>query len=180
LNTNYQQKSFWEVIKPWLCSIFLLPIGILIILNDGDFIFILDHFNLLIHEGGHGIFRIFGRFIYTLGGTLMQIIIPGLFIFYFSINRKKIGIQIALVWLGQNLLNIGTYAADAVKQQLPLLGGNKVYHDWSYLLRETNLLSKAELVGSIFDWIGILVIVFALILPLFMREYEQVELDLKV
>lgn len=110
----------------------------------------------------------------------MQIIIPGLFIFYFTINRKKIGIQIALVWMGQNLFNIGTYAADAVKQQIPLLGGNKVYHDWSYLLREINLLSSAELVGSIFDWIGILVIVFALILPLFMREYKQVELDLEV
>ena len=82
---------------------------------------LLDHFTLLIHEGGHGIFRIFGSFIYTLGGSLMQILIALLFIFYFYSNKKKIGVQISFVYLGENLLNISKYASDAQAQKSTII-----------------------------------------------------------
>ena len=68
MNTSQKFKTLFP-------SLILLPVILWLILNGGKFVFLLDHFNLLIHEGGHGIFKIFGDFIYTLGGTLMQIII---------------------------------------------------------------------------------------------------------
>ena len=48
--------------------------------------------------------------------------------------------QVSLLWFGQNFINISVYAADAQAKRLPLLGGNKVYHDWDYLLREIGIL----------------------------------------
>ncbi len=156
----------------------MLPIVIWLSINAGEFIFLLDHFNLLIHEGGHGIFSLFGQFIYTLGGTLMQIILPLLFIYYFLSHRKKIGTQISLVWLGQNLMNISIYAADAQERSLPLLGGNKVYHDWTYLLNKTGMLLYDDEIGFLFYFLGLVTFVFSLFLPLILREYKSTEINL--
>ncbi len=72
----------------------------------------------------------------------MQLIIPSMFIIYYLIKKKKFGTQIFLVWLGENLMNISVYAADARTQKLPLLGGNKVYHDWTWLLSQTGMLEQ--------------------------------------
>jgi len=169
-----------QATKPWIASLFLLPIGLFLIFNKGEFIFILDHLNLLFHEGGHGVFSFFGRFIYTLGGTLMQIIIPSLFIFYFFINHQRIGIQISLIYLAENLMNIGVYASDARDQILPLIGGKGTYHDWKYLLGKTNMLEYDQFIGSLFYYSALLIIIFSLLLPLFMKDYDTANLNLKI
>ena len=168
-----------EKIKPWFPSLILLPIGLFLIFNKGEFIFILDHLNLLFHEGGHGIFSFFGTFIYTLGGTLMQIIIPSLFIFYFYTNNQKVGIQISLIYLAQNLMNISVYASDASTQRLPLIGKG-TYHDWTYLLSSIKILEYDQFIGNVFYYSAILIILFSLLLPLFMRDYETADLNLKL
>ena len=169
-----------EEIKRWLPSLILLPIVLWLIFNGGKFIIIIDHFNLLIHEGGHGIFKVFGDFVYTLGGTLMQIILPSLFVFYFVRNEKRIGTQISLIWLGQNLLNISVYAGDALERKLPLLGGKKVYHDWTHLLNQTGLILHAKEVGYFFFGLGLIAFIFCLILPLFMKDYEKKKINLNI
>lgn len=164
--------------KPWIGSIVLLPIVLLLTINAGKFIFLLDHFNLLIHEGGHGIFKIFGGITYALGGTLMQIILPLVFVYYFISNKKKFGTQLSFVWLGQNLMNISVYAADAQERILPLLGGNKVYHDWHYLLGKFELLEYDNEIGLFFYFLGIAFYITALLVPVLIKRHTQVKLDL--
>jgi len=168
-----------KTIKPWIASLILLPIGLFLIFNKGDFIFILDHLNLLFHEGGHGVFSFFGTFIYTLGGTLMQILIPSLFIFYFYTNNQRVGIQISLIYLAENLMNISVYVSDARTQRLPLIGKG-TYHDWTYLLSSINLLKYDQFIGSVFYFSAILIILLSLLVPLFMRDYETSNLNLKI
>jgi hypothetical protein len=112
----------------------------------------------------------FGKFIYTLGGTLMQIILPSLITWYFWKNSYRTGVQIGLLWLGQNFINISVYAADARAQALPLLGGSKVYHDWAYLLGSLNLLQYDAEVGYLFFGIATLILLISLILPLIFQE----------
>lgn len=163
-------------IKNWLGSFVLLPIVALLVINNGNFISLLDHFTLLIHEGGHGIFRIFGDFVYTLGGSLMQILISLLFIYYFYSNKKNFGLQISLIYLGENLLNISKYASDAQAQKLPLLGGNKVYHDWNFLLSKMNILEYDQTVGYLF--VGLALISF--IVGLLIKNIEHVNLELNL
>ncbi len=167
-------------LKPWLGSILLFPIMVWLIFNNGNFIPLLDHFTLLIHEGGHGIFKIFGSFIYTLGGSLMQILIGLLFIYYFYSNNKKIGVQISLVYLGENLLNISKYASDAQAQKLTLLGGNNVYHDWTFLLNKMNILEYDQTVGYFFVGLAIISFILAILIPLLPKESEQINLELNL
>ncbi len=167
-------------IKAFLGSIVLLPIIVWLIINNGRFIFFIDHFNLLIHEGGHGIFRFFGKFIYTLGGSLMQILIPSLILYYFYSNRKIFGAQASLVFLGENLLNISGYALDAKAQKLPLLGGNRVYHDWHYLLDKLNILDYYYFAGYFFIALAFLSFLISLLLPIIMNKYSTEKINLNL
>ncbi|MEW6652156.1 MAG: hypothetical protein AB1394_01675 [Bacteroidota bacterium] len=179
LNYTLKENSFLEKIIPWLVSIFLFPVMIYFYFNIGSFLLI-DYLNLLIHEGGHGVFRIFGDFIYTLGGTLMQIIIPTMFVVYYFIKKIKIGVQIFLVWLGQNFFNISVYASDAQTQKLPLLGSGKVYHDWTYLLNKIDIIEYDSLIGNIFIFIGIAMFCTALLVPLVIKEEKRISIELNL
>lgn len=165
-------------LKPWITSALLIPVIYYLIKNDARLL-IIDYVNLLIHEGGHGIFKIFGKYIHALGGTLAQVLIPGMFIVFYFINKKKIPAQICLVWLGQNLINISIYASDARSQKLPLLGGKKVYHDWTYLLGETGLLNYDKEVGIFFYTLAIIAFLTALIIPLLIKNYESARINLE-
>jgi len=166
-----------EELKRWIPSVILLPIMIYLILNEGKFTFI-DYVNLLIHEGGHGIFSFFGKFIYTLGGTLTQILIPGMFVIYYLVVKKRVLTQIFMTWLGQNIINISAYVADARAQKLPLLGGKKVYHDWTYLLNQIGLLEYDLVVAKIFYFFGIIVFVTSFLIPLIIKDYKPVKIEL--
>src|ERR1017187_4622027 len=121
--------SRFEPIKRWIQSLIILPLALYFTLNRGQYGMI-DNADLVIHEAGHFFFSFFGKYIYTLGGALMQILLPSLILWYFLSNYYRTGIQFTLLWLGQNFVNISVYAADARAQALPLLGGNSVYHDW--------------------------------------------------
>lgn len=155
----------FDEFKRWIPSIIISPIIIWMLLNRGNYTLI-DNADLVIHEAGHFFFIFFGKFIYTAGGTLMQIILPSIIAFYFFRNEYRTGVQFALLWLGQNFINISVYAADAQAQRLPLLGGSKVYHDWHYLLGELNILHLDSEVGYFFFGTAILVFIITLILPL--------------
>ena len=161
--------SRYEPIKKWIPSLIILPLALYFTLTRGQYGMI-DNADLVIHEAGHFFFSFFGKYIYTLGGALMQILLPSLILWYFLSNYYRTGIQFTLLWLGQNFVNISVYAADARAQALPLLGGNSVYHDWHYLLGEINLLEYDQEVGYIIFGIGILVFITALILPIIIRD----------
>lgn len=162
-----KEVNSWEEFSHWLPSIVMLPLMLYWIAERGNYTFI-DNADLVIHEGGHLVFMIFGRFIYTAGGTLMQIILPSTIAWYFFRNCYKTGVQVALLWLGQNLINISVYAADARAHQLHLLGGSKVYHDWTYLLGTMGLLNFDLEVGYFIFALAIIVFIISLILPKFL------------
>ncbi len=176
---NINSKQIIDLLKTWILSIILLPAIIYFATTAGKFHFI-DYVNLLIHEGGHGIFSFFGKFIYTLGGTLAQILIPGMFVVYYYVVRKKALLQIFLVWLGESFINISIYAADARAHKLPLLGGNKVYHDWTYILNETGLILYDYEVGRFFYWLGIISFTLSFLSPLFIKPVSSSRLDLNL
>lgn len=164
-----QDSGLVYQVKLWMPTLIMLPIMIWLIMNRGRYTWI-DNADLVIHEAGHFFFILFGKFIYTLGGTLMQIILPSLIIWYFWRNSYRTGAQVGLLWLGQNLINISVYAADARAQTLPLLGGNKVYHDWHYILGATKLLPYDTEVGYLFFGFALLIFLLAALLPLIFQE----------
>lgn len=124
------------------------------------FIFILDHVNLAFHEAGHVIFGFFGEFAHYLGGTLSQLLWPLVCWAHFRRRGEFFSADVCLWWTGQSLLNISFYAADAVKQELPLVGGG--VHDWAYLLAETGLTARTGAVGRAFALAGLMVCAWAI------------------
>lgn len=159
----------YETIKKWMPTLLIAPLSMFFVVNRGEFT-LLDNADLVIHEAGHLFFYFFGKFIYTFGGTFMQIFLPSLIAWYFLKEYYRTGAQFALMWLGQNLINISVYAADAQAKSLQLLGGNKVYHDWGYMLSALNIVKYDTEVGYFFFGLAMLVLLVSIFLPFLIRD----------
>ena len=103
---------------------------------------ILDSANLAFHEAGHPILGILSARLAVYGGTLMQLLLPGVCAFEMQRQGKLAGSWFCLIWLAESLLNVARYMADARAHLLPLVGGkNPEYaHDWTIILRRWGLL----------------------------------------
>ena len=138
----------------------------------------LDLVDLPIHETGHLIFRIFGEYLGVAGGSLFQIVLPAIFVGYFVWRRQYYSAAIVLFWVGQSLLNVWVYAADAVVMQLVLTSGfsgsEGSFHDWNYLLTRTGLLGSTKMVAGVIRAVGTMVIIVAGISSIFYSLYPTV------
>jgi hypothetical protein len=126
--------------------------------------------NLPFHEAGHIIFRPFGAFITSLGGTLGQLMMPSICMGVLLIKtRDPFGASVALWWVGENFLDIAPYINDARAGQLPLLGGNfghsapYGFHDWEYLLTEAGLLNYDHILAKTVFVSGVVIMVLSLL-----------------
>lgn len=144
-------------------------------LKKDNYFSFLDFVNLGFHEAGHIFLGFFGRFIMFLGGTIFQLLIPAVCLAHLKRRGANLGWQLCLFWLGENLLNISIYAADAIKQELPLVGGGE--HDWTYLLTETHLIAHPAGVARVIFLAGSAVIFWSFyLIALDARNREPFEL----
>lgn len=123
--------------------------------------------NLVFHEAGHIIFIPFGNFMSTLGGSLLQVIMPMVVLFYFFRLKNMFAASMGLWWTGQSLIDVAPYIGDAKEQKLMLLGGvtgkdAPGYHDWNNILSRFDLLDQAKLFADISYFLGALLILTAL------------------
>lgn len=125
----------------------------------------LDNVDLAIHETGHLLFRVFGEFMGIAGGSLFQVIFPAVFVGYFVWQKSYYSAAIVLLWVGQSILNVWVYAADAVVMQLVLTNGftgsEGSFHDWNYLLTATHLINSTKTVAGIIRFLGTVTIIIA-------------------
>lgn len=132
-----------------------------IALDPTDWHFI-DNINLIFHEAGHPIMMFFGRFLNIAGGTIFQIGIPAVLSFYFLRREDFFSASLVLFWVGQNFISASVYAGDAIVQQLPLLGGDNVGHDWTNMLSMLGILKHTPIVAGILFYIGLAIMLAAL------------------
>ena len=111
----------------------------------------LHSINLPFHEFGHIMFRAFGRFMASLGGSLGQLLMPATcFVVLLWKTRDAFGAAACLWWLGESLLDLVAYINDAVHLSMPLLGGNESssspygFHDWEFILTELGFMHSGE------------------------------------
>jgi hypothetical protein len=117
--------------------------------------------DLVFHEAGHPIFGLFGsRFLMFLGGTLAQLAFPVAAAIGFARTGRTGAFAVALVWAGFNLVDIGTYAADASARVLPLLAADEDSHDWWNMLGMLGIREHCSGIGGTISgagwllWIG--------------------------
>ena len=112
------------------------------------------------HEAGHyAIFRWFGQFIMTLGGTLGQHLLPIVLGGALLVkNRNPYGAALALWLLGYSLIDMGVYMYDAFDPKLGLLdgktGAESDGHDWQNIFGDLGLLRRARGIGLFWGWVG--------------------------
>jgi len=117
--------------------------------NPGTWLFI-QNANLIFHEAGHMLFMFFGDFVSILGGSLTELLIPLLVTLHFLWYKKLFAAGFGLWWLSTALHSVGVYAGDARSQLLPLLGGESVIHDWTYILASLRLLRYDHVIENVF------------------------------
>lgn len=123
---------------------------------------LMDAVFILIHEGGHILFRFFGEYISAAGGTFLQLAVPLMLATYFFFQRQAQGVAFCLFFLFEQFLPIATYMADARAQELPLLtigDGDYVIHDWNYLFGKLGLLQHDTQIAAtvrLIGWTGML------------------------
>ena len=125
--------------------------------------------NLPFHEAGHIFWRPFGRLLTSLGGSLMQVLMPAICLVVFLVKtRDPFAGAFSLWWTGQNFIDIAPYIDDARSLSLPLLGGNVGkhapygFHDWEFILKETGLIRFDHTLARLSHAIGSLLIAAAL------------------
>lgn len=111
--------------------------------------------DLVFHEAGHPIFGLLGsRFLMFLGGTLAQLAFPVAAAIGFARTGRTGPFAMALVWAGFNLVDIGTYAADASARALPLLAVDEDSHDWWNMLGMLGLRDHCRAIGGTISMAG--------------------------
>ena len=155
MESNYVSKSFWHLI------------------------------NIPFHEAGHIIFRPFGRFMTSLGGTLGQLLMPLICLFVFLLKtRDTFAASASLWWFGENFMDIAPYINDARALKLPLLGGNTGrnapygFHDWEYILKESGLLRYDHTLAHLSYKVGTVLMIVAFIWGgyLLFKQYKNLDL----
>jgi len=123
-------------------------------------IWVIDTIDLFVHETGHLVFSIFGRFIYFLGGSLFQIIIPVATILVFARSTLR-SIPFTSYWTGQSIVNVSIYIGDAPFQRLHLIS-HAAIHDWRWLLSYTRTMEYAGYIAMIVNITGLLTCCFGI------------------
>ncbi len=154
LQTNYAGESFWHLI------------------------------NLPFHETGHIIFRPFGRLMASLGGSLMQLIMPLICLGVFIVKTKDtFAAAFTLWWLGESFMDLAPYIDDARALVMPLVGGNTGqtspygFHDWEFILTETGLLHHEHTIAWLSQKTGtiLMILSFAWSLFLLYKMYKNLK-----
>jgi hypothetical protein len=100
-----------------------------------------DFVNLAFHEAGHILLSPLGSTVHYLGGTLFQLGIPVMLVFYFLFRtHQPMSAAVCLWWLGESMINVAWYMADARDLSIPLVGGGD--HDWNELFYRFGLLGE--------------------------------------
>ncbi|MCW5591618.1 MAG: hypothetical protein KIS74_05945 [Burkholderiales bacterium] len=108
---------------------------------------LLDSANLALHEAGHPLVGILSNRLAVYGGTLFQLAFPVAVAVHFHRRDHAVGAAAGAVWLGENLLNVARYMADARVQQLPLVGGGD--HDWAEIFTRWHLINADTKVAGL-------------------------------
>ncbi|MFA7170268.1 MAG: hypothetical protein WC178_05480 [Candidatus Paceibacterota bacterium] len=124
----------------------------------------IDNVNIWVHEAGHFIFMFFGNdFLYIAGGTIMQLLMPAIFIGYFYHTNQKFSAALTFFWLGENFISVSVYMADAVDMVLPLIGGGGTEgHDWHNMFTILGILPYTEILAGATRTLGVFIMFFAI------------------
>jgi len=144
--------TFVEDARDWCRGRMWIPRGILLLFlvyvftvkfRDPNRWTIFYGLTLGFHEMGHLVFAWAPHFITSIMGSVFQIAVPLLCVFYFSRQPDYFGMSVGGFWLSYSLYELSVYVGDARTKDLPLVGfasSEDLEHDWGYILGALHML----------------------------------------
>ncbi len=132
----------------------LIPVGVSALRDPEGWVPLISDITLAIHEFGHMLFMPFGfaflgDTMVILGGSLLQVAFPLIFVGYFLLSKKHRDVHAAMMclwWAATSIANLATYVGDARARDLTLINGltgqESDGHDWYNLLGQWGVLSR--------------------------------------
>jgi hypothetical protein len=151
----FGRAVLWAVLVVWGLVMITGPI-------EKGWCTFLHNIDLPIHETGHLIFLLFGRFAHFLGGSIFQILLPAIFSAAFLIcKRDAFAAAVMFWWIGQNFLDVASYINDARAMSANLVGGN--IHDWNWLLAHMGRLHQDRQIAAAVFAMGAVIMILSII-----------------
>jgi hypothetical protein len=141
-------------------TVALVPVALHAFRDQYGYVPLLSDVNLAVHEFGHMLFMPFGipvlgETAVILGGSLVQVAFPLVFVAYFLFSRQRKDVHAAMVclwWTSINVLSVAIYANDARAGVLMLITGETGQesdaHDWNNLLTRWGALNKDHIIAG--------------------------------
>jgi hypothetical protein len=111
------------------------------------------------HEAGHILFSPLGDLMTSLGGSLMQVLVPAACgVAFLTTSPNPFAAATMVWWIGQNLSDVALYIGDARALNLVLLGGRTGAevegHDWEHILQILGLLHRDRQIAGVVHVLG--------------------------
>ena len=119
---------------------------------------LISNANMIIHESGHGICYIIHcpQFMTALNGTLFQLALPLVFIYYYYKRSNMTLVGVGGIWFAQNLIYVAWYMSYAHQpHRYPFFLGGDAIHDFWYIFLQLGVLEYDWLIAGVTRFIAV-------------------------
>jgi hypothetical protein len=171
---SWSRAALTLALAVWTVSLLRTPLAAI----NGSFIHLI---NLVFHEAGHIVFAPFGGFMMTLGGSVLQVLVPLVCAWAFAFQQNdRFGAAVCVWWAGESLLDLSPYIDDARSLRLMLLGGPAAEvegHDWEAILMSLGWLHLDHTLGRAAWLVGAALMIGALLYSLVLLRSSSSQAD---
>ena len=132
--------------------------------------------NMIVHEAGHGICYLLPcpQFFTSLNGTLFQLALPIIFIFYYYRRDNNILAGLGSIWLAQNLVYVSWYMSYAQTPNLyPFFLGGSAIHDFWYIFSQLGVLEYDWLISGFVRSVAVILLLGSYIYLLYISFFKK-------
>ena len=132
--------------------------------------------NMIVHEAGHGICYLLPcpQFFTSLNGTLFQLALPIIFIYYYYRRDNNILAGLGSIWLAQNLVYVSWYMSYAQTPNLyPFFLGGSAIHDFWYIFSQLGVLEYDWLISGFVRSVAVILLLGSYIYLLYISFFKK-------
>ena len=132
--------------------------------------------NMIVHEAGHGVCYLLPcpQFFTSLNGTLFQLALPVIFIYYYYKRENSILAGLGSIWLAQNLVYVAWYMSYSQTPNLyPFFLGGSAIHDFWYIFSQLGVLEYDWLISGFVRVIAVILLLCSYLYLLYISFIKE-------
>ena len=132
--------------------------------------------NMIVHEAGHGVCYLLPcpEFLTFLNGTLFQLALPMIFIYYYYKRNNRLLAGLGTIWLAQNLIYVAWYMSYAQTPNLyPFFLGGSATHDFWYIFSQLGVLEYDGVISGFVRVVAVMLLISAYLYLLYIAFFTS-------